>query len=130
MRSTQFGTTIAAITVFALAGITAYKGNDESQAAASKDVQEQTRSNNQVTIAREIIANDKQYPSYALSPELGDRVPELEKSRLTSFRSSDTGFYYSIARLKGRMQVMGIYSSKEIQTTIDLLLKENNNEIR
>lgn len=130
MRPTQVGTTIAATTVFMLGGITAYKGNYESQAAASKETQEQTRSKNQVTIAREIIANEEQYPSYSLSPELGGRVPELDKSRLTSFRSSTTGFYYSIARLGGQMQVMAIYSGKEIRTTINFLLKEKQNEIR
>ena len=130
MRPTQVGTTIAFVTVFALGGITAYKGNDESQAAAYKDAQEQTRSKNQVTIAREIVANDKQYPSYALSPELGDHVPELDKSRLTSFRSSVTGLHYAIGRLGGQMRVMAIYSSKEIQTTINLLVKEKQNEIR
>lgn len=130
MRPTQVGTTIAAVTVFALAGITAYKGNDESQAIASKDAQEQTRSNNQVTIAREIIANDKQYPSYALSPELGDHVPELDKSRLTSFRSSITGLHYAIGRLGGQMRVLGIYSEIEIRTTINLLREEKQNEIR
>jgi|GEM_PF-3198077 len=130
MRPTQVGTTIAAVTVFALGGITAYKGNDESQAAASKDAQEQGRSKNQVTIAREVIANEEQYPSYSLSPEMGGRVPELDKSRLTSFRSSTTGFYYSIARLGGEMQVMAIYSGKEIRTTINLLREEKQHEIR
>ena len=130
MRSAQVGTTIALTTVFMLAGITAYKGNDESQSAASKEIQEQTRSRNQVTIAREIMANEEQYPSYSLSPELGGRVPELDKSRLTSFRSSTTGFYYSIARLGGQMQVMAIYSGKEIRTTINLLREEKQHEIR
>lgn len=134
MRPTQIGTSIAAVTVLALGAMTAYKGQTESVATEQQDLQQQIRSKNQVTIAREILANNKrgleQYPEYPIAPELGEAVPSLQNSRLTSFRSSTTGLYYFIGKLNGVMGVRGIYSVVEIQTSIDLLQQEGKNEVR
>lgn len=126
MKWTAVGTAISLTTALTLAGVSASEGQKKAAEVGQKTEKETVRSRNMRTIAKEVISNGKQYPSYTFDTALkiNTSLPEFKNHRLTSFFDAKTGLYVFIGEVEGVMRVIGIYSRSEIQNAIDLLQQE------
>jgi hypothetical protein len=123
MRPTTIAVGIVAVTALALGGVHLREASTGASVSEQKRLTEEQRSHYLRLTAQEIISNGDQYPSYDIDGDIGQTVPSLNGSRLSSFRSSKTGLYYAIGKLNGVQTILFIFSRTEVQTSIDLEMK-------